>query len=175
MLNEKQSKRLIYVVTAIVVLVVILLQILPKPDPTPWFTQYLPKLNAIINAMCTVLLVTSFIQIKRRNIDLHRKLNFTTFILSSVFLVSYILYHATGVETRFPENNPWRPVYLFILLTHIVLAAGVFPLILLSFYRGIAGMNEKHRKIARITMPIWIYVTATGVIVYLMISPYYPF
>jgi putative membrane protein len=95
--------------------------------------------------------------------------------LSSLFLISYVIFHAFGVETRFPADNPLRPYYLTILISHIILAAVVLPMVLLSFYRGLTGQIEAHKRITRWSMPIWLYVTTTGVVVYLMISPYYPF
>ena len=174
-MSEKLIMRLIIGITAFVFLVVIALKLLPPLGTVPSFTPLLPKFNAVINAICSVLLVISFIQIKRKNVDLHKKLNITTFALSSLFLVSYIIYHYIGVETKFPTQNPLRPVYLFILASHIILAAAVFPLILLSFYRGLTGDIPAHRRLTRFTMPMWLYVTVTGVIVYLMISPYYIF
>jgi putative membrane protein len=113
--------------------------------------------------------------IRARRIDWHKRLNIIAFCLSSLFLVSYVIFHAFGVETRFPIDNPLRPYYLTILISHIILAAVVLPLVLLSFYRGLTGQIEAHKRITRWSMPIWLYVTTTGVVVYLMISPYYPF
>ena len=106
---------------------------------------------------------------------MHRKLNLTACILSTLFLLSYVTFHAFGVETRFPTDNPNRPIYLVILSTHILLAAIVMPLVLLSLYRGLTNQVVAHKKITRWSYPIWLYVTTTGVIVYLMISPYYKF
>jgi putative membrane protein len=97
----------------------------------------------------------------------------TAIILSVVFLLSYIVFHFTVGETRFPEENTMRPIYLFILATHIVLSAAIVPLVLFTYARGWAMEVEKHKKLAHFTWPIWLYVTATGVIVYLMISPHY--
>ena len=94
-------------------------------------------------------------------------------ITSSLFLVSYVWFHYFGIETKFPADNPLRPVYLIILITHIILAAIVLPLVLTTFYFGLNMKVERHRRLARWTFPIWLYVTITGVIVYLMISPYY--
>jgi putative membrane protein len=115
------------------------------------------------------------IAIKNKKISLHKKLNITTFLLSSVFLVLYIIFHAFGVETKFPDDNPLRPFYLVILITHIILAATVLPLVLVSLFLGLTGKIERHKKVSRFTFPIWLYVTVTGVVVYLMISPYYQF
>jgi putative membrane protein len=148
---------------------------LPRPEPVPRFAYSLPKLNAVINGTCSVLLLTSFYFIRRKRVAVHKALNITSFVLSAVFLVSYATFHWLVSETRFPADNPLRPVYLFILVSHIVLAAAVLPLVLIAFYRGLTMQTEKHKRIVRLSFPIWLYVTITGVIVYLMISPHYDF
>lgn len=168
-------------VSILVFLAVVLLnqQVLPKPDPMPdglkALIPFLPKLNAIINGTCFLLLWLSLYNIKLKRISTHKTINLIAFGLSSVFLISYVLFHYLHGDTIFPKDNPWRLVYLVILISHIILAALVLPLILLSFYRGLKNDVEKHRKLVRYTFPIWVYVTFTGVIVYLMISPYYQF
>jgi len=169
--------RLIYGVSALVFITVLVLnrKILPRPDVIPSFAFFLPGLNAIINGTCCILLLISFYFITKKNIAMHRRINLTTFFLSAIFFVSYITYHYLADETRFPAGNPLRPLYLFILFSHIILAALVLPLILLSFYYGLTLQVVKHRQITRWSFPIWLYVTFSGVIVYLMISPYYPF
>jgi putative membrane protein len=174
-MTDKGVLRLIYVISALVFITVVVLFNLPKADNIPEFAKSLPLLNAFINGTCSVLLVISLYQIRRRNIKAHKKLNITCFLLSAVFLLSYVTFHAFGVETKFPLDNPWRPLYLVILLTHILLAAVVLPLVLLSFYWGIKNEVAKHRRLTRWSFPIWLYVTVTGVVVYLMISPYYSF
>lgn len=176
-LAEKTIFRIVMAVSVLVFLLVLLLdsKILPKPDPMPSFVKYLPGLNAFINATCTLLLILSFRAIKQKKVDLHKRFNLSTFFLSSLFLVSYVLYHWMSDETRFPEDNPLRPLYLAILLSHIVLAAVVLPMVLISFWYGLTNQVVKHRRIAKWTFPVWLYVTTTGVIVYLMISPYYRF
>lgn len=98
-----------------------------------------------------------------------------TFVLSSVFLVSYIIFHATGIKTTYGGIGAVRTLYYLILISHIILAAIVLPLVLLSFQKGLQMQVEKHKKLVRWSYPIWLYVTVTGVIVYLMISPYYSF
>ncbi len=163
--------------TSIFVFVTVIIlnrQLIPKPDNIPSWTYFLPKLNALINGTCTVLLLVSLYFIRNKNIAAHKKTNIITFGLSSLFLVSYILFHWLAGDTHYPENAPVRGLYFFILITHILCAASVLPLILLSFYRGLQMQVEKHKKLVRFTYPIWLYVTITGVIVYLMISPYYP-
>jgi putative membrane protein len=98
----------------------------------------------------------------------------TAIALSLVFLLSYVLFHASTEPTKFAGEGMVRNIYFFLLLTHIFLAIAIVPLVLISYVRAIAQKFDKHRKIARITLPIWLYVTSTGVIVYLMIAPYYP-
>jgi putative membrane protein len=162
------------VVSFVVFTVVVILNIIPKPDHVPSFVKYLPPLNATLNGTCSVLLLASFYFIKQKKIPIHKKINMTAFFISCLFLVSYILYHFFSEETKFPADNSLRPVYLFILLTHIFLAALILPFILMSFYFGLNMKVIQHKRIVRWSYPIWLYVTVTGVIVYFMISPYYP-
>lgn len=174
-MNDKVIFRIIVAITIAVPAVVLGLFLMPKPATVPPLITHCPLLNAFLNGTCTVLLVASYFAIRNKKIKLHKSLNITAFALSALFLVSYIAYHFFGKETLFPKDNPVRPIYLFILSSHIILAAVVLPMVLLTFYRGLSNDIVKHRKIARWAMPIWLYVTTTGVIVYLMISPYYPF
>ena len=176
-MTDKLILRLIIAISLLVVVAVVVLnkKILPVPEVIPSFVFQLPKLNAFINGTCSILLLLSFYMIRKKNITAHKKLNIVTFCLSSVFLISYIIYHWLAQETPFPKDNPLRPLYLSILISHIILAALVLPLILLSFHRGLQMQVEKHKKLTRWSFPIWLYVTVTGVIVYLMISPYYTF
>lgn len=174
-MNDKTIFKIIIAISVVVFGVVVVLYNLPKAETIPDFVRYLPTLNACINATCTILLIISYFCIRNKQVDFHKKLNILTFLLSSLFLVSYILFHSYGIETKFPPDNPFRPLYILILLTHIVLAALVLPLVLISFYFGLTGQVEKHRKTTRFSFPIWLYVTASGVAVYLMISPYYNF
>ena len=163
-----------------VVVVILSMKILPKPEVIPSVLYFLPKLNAILNGSCSVLLLISLYCILNGKITAHKWLNILTFVLSSLFLVSYIGFHWLAPETVYGDLDGdgklsetertavsgIRGVYLTFLITHIVLAAGVLPLILLSFYRGLKMQIEKHRKLVRWTFPIWLYVTVTGVIVY---------
>jgi putative membrane protein len=188
-MSDKFIFRFVAFISVFVLLVVVLLnrKVIPAPAEMPAYTYFLPKLNAIINGTCSILLMASLYFIRRKNIEMHKRLNILTFVLSSLFLVSYILFHYLAPETRFGDLNrdgelsadeiaaagSIRYLYYVILITHIILAAGVLPLILLSFYRGLKMQVEKHRKLVRWSYPVWLYVTITGVIVYLMISPYY--
>lgn len=173
-MSDKIIFRLVWGVSIFVFLVVALLQtgmITWKVVPN-WVIQ-LPKVNAVINGTCTVLLITSFFYIRKGNVEIHKRLNIITFILSALFLVLYIVYHSSGNEAKFGGEGVIRPVYFFILISHIILSAVVLPLVLLSFYRGMKMQIEKHRKLVRWSFPIWLYVTITGVLVYLMMAPYY--
>ena len=176
-LKERTMFRIVLFASILVFTLVLVLnrKVLPRPAELPVIATYLPALNAFINATCSVLLILSYRAIRRGKIDVHRQLNLTTFALSAVFIVSYVAYHWMADETKFPEGNPLRPVYLTILFSHIILAALVLPLVLISFYYGLTDQRKKHRRITRWSFPVWLYVTITGVIVYLMISPYYPF
>ena len=129
----------------------------------------LPTLNAVLNGLATILLITAFIFIKQRNIPAHRNTMIATVIVSALFLVSYLIYHAQVGSVRFQKTGAIRTLYLSILLTHTVLAAAVPPLALITLTRGLKNRIPAHRKIARWTLPIWLYVSVTGVIVYLML------
>ncbi|MCW3104841.1 MAG: rane protein [Bacteroidetes bacterium] len=169
-------------VVVFVAVVILNKKILPVPEVIPDFVYRLPKLNAMLNGICTLMLLLSLYFIKQRNIELHRKVNIIAFGLSSLFLLSYITYHWMAQETTFPVGNPLRTPYLVILISHIILAAAVLPLILLSFWYGLKSQEpggeayiQRHRRLTRWSYPVWLYVTVTGVVVYLMISPFYVF
>ena len=173
-MRDKKFFVLSIIVSVVVFSVVVILNIIPKADYIPSFVRQLPLLNAFLNGTCSILLLLSLYFIKQKNIQAHKKINLTAFFLSAIFLVSYILYHYFSEETKFPADNSLRPIYLVILLSHILFAALVLPFILISFYFGLNMKVPQHKKIVRWSYPIWLYVTITGVIVYLMISPYYP-
>ena len=134
---------------------------------------FLPPIYAGINAVTSVLLLLAFWAIKNKKIDLHETLIKACMVLSAVFLILYVLYHMTSDSTSYGGDGVIRWVYFFVLISHILLSIVVIPFVLITFVRGITRDVERHKKIARITFPIWLYVTITGVIVYLMISPYY--
>ena len=129
----------------------------------------LPTLNAILNGLSAILLVAGLIQIRRRNIRVHRRLMITAFVTSGLFLVSYVIYHVQVGSVPYPGTGLWRAVYFTILVPHVVLAAAVVPLALLTLRRGLVRNDAAHRAIARITLPIWLFVSVTGVLVYLML------
>ena len=129
----------------------------------------LPALNATLNAIAAVLLTAGWINIRRRNIAAHRACMLAAFGASTLFLVSYVIYHARAASVPFTGQGWIRPVYFSILITHIVLAAVIVPLALTTIYRALRGELWRHKRIARVTLPIWLYVSVTGVLVYLML------
>ncbi|PKA83269.1 putative membrane protein [Ulvibacter sp. MAR_2010_11] len=134
---------------------------------------FLPPIYASINALTAILLIAAVIQIKKGNRILHERLMKTCIVLSVLFLLMYIAYHMTSDATKFGGEGIIKYVYYFILLTHILLSIVVIPFVLVTYVRAISGNFYKHKKIARITFPLWLYVAITGVLVYLMIAPYY--
>ncbi|MFD2037083.1 DUF420 domain-containing protein [Belliella marina] len=160
---------------AVPVVVAVLLFMPNKIDLASEWVYFLPHLNAVINTAASVALILGLVFIKKGNIQLHRASMTTAFGLGAIFLVSYVIYHAAAESTSFGGEGLVKSVYYFILITHIILAAiALFP-ILLAYYFGYTDQREKHKKIVRFAYPIWLYVTVSGVLVYLMISPYYTF
>jgi uncharacterized membrane protein YozB (DUF420 family) len=129
----------------------------------------LPHLNAALNAASAVLLMTGWILIRQRRIEQHRGCMIAAVIMSSLFLLSYVIYHANVGSKPFPGTGLIRTVYFAILIPHVILAAAVLPPILITFTRGLRRDDLRHRKIARKTLPVWLFVSVTGVIVYLML------
>ena len=134
---------------------------------------FLPPIYATINGLTALILITAVIAIKKKNIVLHENLMTTAIGCSVVFLVLYIAYHMTSDSTNFGGEGYIRYIYFFILFTHIVLSVIIIPFVLITYVRAITNNIERHKKIAKITFPMWLYVAVTGVIVYIMISPYY--
>jgi len=129
----------------------------------------LPALNALLNTTCAVLLVTGYRLIRQGRGDAHKKAMTAALVVSAVFLTSYLIYHAQVGSVRFQKTGWIRPVYFSILISHTILAACVAPMALVTVWRAWKGRFEKHRRLARITLPIWLYVSVTGVLVYLML------
>ena len=132
-------------------------------------TAWLPSVNAFLNATAAVLLVWGYTLIRRKRMDTHRKVMQTAFVVSCLFLVCYLVYHAQVGSVRFQKTGAIRSVYLTILGTHTVLAAAVPVLAIITLRRGRAARFDKHRRIARWTLPVWLYVSVTGVVVYVML------
>ncbi len=184
--NDKLAKVFIGVVSFVVFAAVVVLARV-KVDVNLGFDVHIFALfNAIINSLVSVLLVMGLLAVKKKNFLLHKKVMLGAILLSVLFLVSYICHHLFAGETRFGDVNgdgmvtdaekaaaTGRGLYYFILITHIPLAGIILPFILFTAYRGLIAEWPRHKKIARITWPIWLYVSVTGVLVYIMISPYY--
>lgn len=168
--SEKKYNKWIVVLSIVIPLVIAILFKVKIDVELPIF---LPPIYASINAITAVLLVIAVWAIKSGKRVLHERLMKMAIICSVLFLVLYVLYHMTSDSTKFEEEGTIKFIYLFILLTHILLSIIVIPFVLITYVRAITGNFENHKKIARFTFPLWLYVAVSGVIVYLMISPYY--
>jgi uncharacterized membrane protein YozB (DUF420 family) len=135
----------------------------------------LPAVNAGLNAVSALLLLAGYVCIRRGKREAHRNLMATAFVTSTLFLISYLTYHYyTEALTRFVEPTWFRPIYLVILLTHTILATVLVPMVLVTLYRAVRGQFVKHRQVARWTWPVWIYVSVTGVLIYLLLYQIFP-
>jgi putative membrane protein len=172
MLEKKEPYKKLIVTLSIVIPVVVAL-LFGMPKVRGYNLSFLPPIYATINGLTAIFLVSAVIAIKNQKRTLHERLIKVCLGLSITFLVMYVLYHITSEATPFGGQGAVRIIYFFILVTHILLSIGVIPLVLFTYVRGITGSFEKHRALAKYTFPLWLYVAVTGVIVYLMISPYY--
>lgn len=187
--QEKKYLRIITIVSVAVPIVVAALLFSPLKLALPIdFVYTLPHINGVINSLTAVFLIVGVILIKRKNIRLHRAFMTSAFVLGSLFLISYVAYHASAESTLYGDINHdgivseieqanlggMRSVYLVLLLSHIALSIIVLPFVLLAMYYGLTGQFVRHTKITKWSFPIWLYVSVSGVVVYLMISPYYP-
>jgi putative membrane protein len=173
-LEKKFSKFIVLVSILIPVVVAVLFSVKLKDfgynvEPL----SFLPPIYATINGITAVVLVAGVLAIKKGNRILHKRLMTTAIALSVAFLVMYVAYHMTTDSTKFGGEGSIKMVYFFILISHIILSIAVIPLVLITYVRALAERFDRHKKIAKITFPIWLYVAVTGVVVYLMISPYY--
>jgi len=168
--NKEPYRKLIITLSIIVPIVV---AVLFKVQIKGYDFTFLPPIYATINGITAVLLVTAFIAIKNKKRVLHERIMKLCIGLSASFLVMYVLYHMTTESTTFGGAGAIRYVYFIVLISHILLSVLVIPLVLFTFSRALSGNFERHKALARFTFPIWLYVSVTGVIVYLMISPYY--
>ena len=185
--NDKKARIFIFLFSAIVFTAVVVLSRVKLSVNLGFDVHLFAKANAVINSCVAVLLIVALIAVKAKNYKLHRNIMLTAMFLSVLFLVSYICHHLFAGETRFGDVNhdgivsevekvavgSSRMIYYIILGTHIPLAGIILPFILFSAYRALTGEFDKHKKLVRITWPIWFYVAVTGVAVYWMISPYY--
>lgn len=171
--NDVRARSVIIAVSIMVFAAIVLLSRV-KLNVQLGFDEHLfAKINAIINSAVSILLLAGLIVVKNKKYLLHKRIMITAIILSCLFLVSYICHHLFTGETKFGGVGTIRYIYYFILGTHIVLAGVILPFILFTAYRAMTGEWVKHRKLSKITWPIWLYVAMTGVAVYFMISPYY--
>ncbi|GAA4301440.1 DUF420 domain-containing protein [Compostibacter hankyongensis] len=164
----------IVIISVAIPVLIAVLYFLPRPNIEVGFNiKILPLLNAVLNGTTTVLLLASFYFIRRGLRRAHEVCNLTAVGLSVLFLLSYVTYHALSEQAHYGGTGVWRYIYFFILITHICLSAVIVPLVLITLVRGLKGNFPRHKKIARYTWPLWLYVTVTGVLVYVMMSPYY--
>jgi putative membrane protein len=186
--NENRYLTVIGILSVVIPLAVALLLFSPtKLEVEGGWVDFLPHLNGIINSATSVALVAGLLFIKQKKIKYHKTAMLIAFILGALFLVSYVIYHSSADSTVFGDINGngvleeteastignLRVIYLIILISHIILAAVVVPFVLLALYFALSNKIDKHRKIVRFAYPIWLYVSVTGVVVYLMISQYY--
>ena len=171
--NEKVKKYTpwVWILSIAIPVVVAILFLIKIPNVEP--LTFLPPVYAFINAITAVFLTIAYIAIKRKKIILHERLMKISIGLSVIFLVMYVAYHMTSDPTPYGGEGIIRSVYYFILISHVILSIGIIPLVLVTYVRAISKLFADHKKIARYTFPIWMYIAVTGVIVYLMISPYY--
>lgn len=170
-LSNKKYKVWIWILSIVIPVTVAVLFSVKIPGAQRM--AFLPPIYATINGLTAILLVIAVFQIKKGNRKVHERIMKLCIVLSALFLVMYVTYHMTSDSTSYGGVGVLRYVYFFILISHILLSIGVIPFVLITFVRALNGNFEEHKKIARITFPIWLYVAITGVIVYLMISPYY--
>ena len=170
-INAKKAKRAINIVSILIPIVVAVLFGIRIPGVEP--LSFLPPIYATINGVTAVLLIAALWAIKNGKRSLHNILMNVAIACSLAFLVMYVAYHMTSDSTPYGGEGIMRGVYFFILISHIVLSIVVIPFVLHTYLRGFLGAYQEHKKLARYTFPIWLYVAVTGVVVYLMISPYY--
>ena len=167
------AKRAIWIFSAVVFALVATLGRVHVQPPSGWDPHVFARINAVLNSAVSVLLVCGFLSAKARNWRVHRGVMLAAIVLSVLFLVSYVAHHLFAGDTPYGGQGPMRTVYYGILVTHILLAGLSLPFILITAYRALGADYARHRRIARRIWPVWLYVSVTGVVVYLMISPYY--
>ena len=168
---SKKYSKLITAVSVLIPVVVAVLFTVRLPNVAP--LDFLPPIYASINALTAMILVVAFVAIRQKKFKLHESLMKSAIALSLVFLVMYVAYHMTSDPTPYGGDGMLRHIYYFILISHIILSIGIIPMVLVTYVRAISKRFVDHKKISVITFPIWLYIAITGVVVYLMISPYY--
>jgi putative membrane protein len=171
--NDKIYFRIILAISIIIPVTIFILLQLPAGILGNFNVSILPAINAGINSTVVICLLSAYYFILQKNVAWHRRLMLISFALSALFTISYIIYHAQVKEVHYGGEGLIKYIYFFILITHILCSGIIVPLVLITIYRSTTGQIERHRRIAKITLPIWLYVAVTGVIVYFMIAPYY--
>lgn len=175
-LKEVSPKRAVVVILGVSLAALALLLVViyghGRAETVPGWVSSLPAANAFLNGTSAVFLVLAYLSLRRRAFAAHARNMLGAMGASSLFLVSYITYHAVHGDTKFAGQGAIRPVYFFILISHVVLSAVVLPLIFSSFFFSLAGRFPKHKKVSRYTLPIWLYVSVTGVLVFAMLRAY---
>ena len=171
MKEERNYQSLIIIVSVLLPIIVAVLFSVKIPNVER--LSFLPPIYATINGLTAILLVTAVVAIKKGNRVLHERLMKTCLTFSILFLLMYLAYHMTSDSTPYEGTGFIKIVYLFILISHILLSIVIIPLVLITYVRALSEQFDKHKKIAKITFPLWLYVAISGVVVYLMISPYY--
>lgn len=169
--NKEPYRKLIIALSIVIPLVVAVLFRVQIPG---YDFSFLPPIYASINGVTAILLMASYWAIRNGRRELHERINRLCIILSATFLIMYVLYHMTSEPTPYGGEGVMRTVYFLILITHILLSVAVVPMILFTFSRALAGNFERHKRLAKFTFPVWLYVAISGVLVFLMIRPYYP-
>lgn len=167
--TKKYNKWIVFLSIAIPLIVAMMFRV--KLDVT--IPIFLPPIYATVNALTSVILIIAFWAIKNKKVKLHERLMKTAILFSAFFLIMYVVYHMTSDSTKYQGEGVLKTVYFIILISHILLSIAVIPFVLITYVRAITNNIEFHKKIARITFPLWLYVAISGVIVYVMIAPYY--
>src|SRR5699024_1948737 len=174
--NQRNYSPLIWGLSVVAVIIILGINYIPRSTTGTIGgvdLTVLPLLNAILNGIAFFLLIGALVAIKKKNIKVHRNFILAAFSATFLFLISYLTYHSMAGSTSYGGEGTLKYIYYFVLITHIILSTALLPLSLFTLAKGLNMQVEKHRKIARWTMPIWLYVSLTGVLVYLLISPYY--
>lgn len=163
--------RAAYIISTLVLLLVVFMRYIHLDTGIDF--SFLPPFHATLNGITAIVLVIAYYYIRKGRVEAHKKAIYTAIVLSVLFLLSYVLYHITTPPALYGGEGAARYVYFFLLITHVILAAVIFPFILFTFIRAYTGQFEKHKKMARWVFPIWLYVAITGPVCYLMLMPYY--